>query len=330
MSDSGNNFLNFAFCHRNNVPGKDIYVMSEGMIFSIHRFALHDGPGIRTTVFLKSCPLNCAWCHNPESISGKPEIAFFEERCTLCGSCVAVCPWEAHKIEGGLHSFNHALCDACGKCVEVCPSGALQKTGFVISAENLVREVIKDRAYFDESGGGLTLSGGEPMAQPDFTLEVLRLARANGIRTCLDTCGLAPTATFEKTLPFVDLYLFDYKHSDPLLHKKYTGSDNTLILKNLDFLLGSGARVHLRCPIIPGVNDNEAHIHSVIALEKQYPQLEKVTLLPYHNTARSKNHRYGYNGRLVENVAPDKKLIEKWQDQVDTASAERRQDEDRN
>jgi len=216
-----------------------------------------------------------------------------------------------------VHYFDHALCDACGKCVEACPSEALQKTGYAISPRSLVNEVVKDIPYYRESGGGLTLSGGEPMAQPEFTIEVLRSAREKGIHTCLDTCGLAATSAFEKTLSYVNLYLFDYKHSDPGLHKIYTGADNSLILKNLDFLLENNASVHLRCPIIPGVNDNEAHIKSIINLKKRRPALREVTLLPYHNTARSKNHRYGYNGRLVESNPSGNEQIENWQALID-------------
>ena len=293
--------------------------MSTGMIFSIHRFALHDGPGIRTSVFLKSCPLDCTWCHNPESVSAKKEIAFFQERCSLCGSCVTVCPDHAHIIRGEKHYLNHTLCDACGKCVEVCPSDALQKTGYTITVDDLMEEVFKDLHYFKASGGGLTLSGGEPLAQPGFTLELLNKAFEMGIHTCLDTCGMAATSVFEKTLPFVSLYLFDYKHSDPVLHKKYTGAENTLILENLDFLMKHKASVHLRCPVIPGVNDTEEHLQAVLGMKKRYPSLLAVTLLPYHNTARSKYHRYGYHNRFSEADSPDPAKIKLWQSMIDRA-----------
>ncbi len=293
--------------------------MQEGMIFAIHRFALNDGPGIRTTVFLKSCPLNCAWCHNPESISGKPEIAFFDEHCTLCGSCAEVCPHKAHSFIDGLHIFNHELCEACGQCVEVCPSDALRKTGYMISPDELIHEIQKDIPYFRESGGGLTLSGGEPLAQPEFTLDILRKARADGIHTCLDTCGLAPTSLFMKTLPLVNLYFFDYKHHDPDLHKAYTGVGNALILRNLDFLISHDASVHLRCPVIPGINDTDEHLQSILDLKKKYPSFRGITLLPYHNAARSKNHRYGYSLRFAEPNVPVGSLVEKWQAIIDGA-----------
>ncbi len=293
--------------------------MEKGLIFSIHRFALHDGPGIRTTVFLKSCPLNCAWCHNPESISGKPEVAYFDERCTLCGSCAAACPEHAHFLDGNVHLFDHSLCNACGNCVELCPSDALQMTGYMISAEEVMTEVIKDLPYYRSSGGGLTLSGGEPMAQPEFAISLLREATGHHIHTCLDTCGLVPTSVIEATLPFVSLYLFDYKLSDSQMHKKYTGAGNALILKNLDYLIKSHASVHLRCPVIPGVNDNEAHIASVLEIKKQYPSLSGITLLPYHNTARSKYHRYGYQGRFSDGSLQDTNRLTKWQTMIDQA-----------
>lgn len=277
--------------------------MTTGILFDLQRTSLHDGPGIRTAVFLKGCPLRCAWCHNPESQSRAMEISFRAEACVVCGECAQVCTHGAHVLAPAsdqrmTHTYDRALCDRCGECVPACLYDALKIAGQEMPVEDVMREVRKDMRFYQRSGGGLTITGGEPMLQPDFTAALLQAAKNEGIHTCVETCGWASQQAYERVLPDVDLFLFDFKATEPEVHRRLTGADNALILANLDFLYVNGASILLRCPLIPGVNDSPVHLAGIAALDRRYPNLLGIDLLPYHNIGNSKYARYGLTNPL--------------------------------
>ena len=242
-----------------------------GRVFDIQRFSIHDGPGIRTAVFFKGCPLRCVWCHNPESQRPRPELLFFAHRCTGCGRCAAIC------------AFTHtAQCAACGKCAAACRFGAREISGYEIGADEVLSKVLRDRAFYETSGGGVTLTGGEPLAQPDFASELLEKCKANGLHTAIETCGHAPWETLSRLLPYLDLVYFDIKGIDPALHKKNTGVSNERILANAARLKESGGNVIFRMPYIPGYNDGE------LAAVKDFTGAFPLQLMPYHATGEGK------------------------------------------
>ena len=284
-----------------------------GRIFDIQRFSVHDGPGIRTTVFLKGCPLRCAWCHNPEGISPRPQLAFDPRRCIGCGYCFRVCRRGAHRMAEGRHVLDRDVCAACGTCVAECYAEALEFIGREVSVADVMAEVRADRPFYETSGGGLTLSGGEPLAQIDFTEAVLRAAAAEGIHCCIETCGHAPWASFERVRPLVGLFLFDWKETDPGRHKEFTGVTNELIAANLHALYAAGASILLRCPIIPGLNDRQDHFVGIASLCRQMPALLGVELLPYHRLGLGKTERLGTRaGASVDAAMPPREVVQDW------------------
>jgi pyruvate formate lyase activating enzyme len=243
--------------------------MITGRILHIQRLSTEDGPGIRTTVFFKGCPLHCAWCHNPESISFQLQTHWYANRCIGCNTCVETCPNDCLTMnESGLQ-IDRESCEACGKCVEACPSGAREMLGMTMTVEEVLSELLKDRAFYEKSGGGVTLSGGEPTFQPDFTEALLRGLKEREISTALDTCGLTAAHTFDRLLPYTDLILFDMKLLDQGLHRTFTGVGNQQILENMAYLRNSiqsqSRRIDLwiRTPLIPGVTDTDENLLAI-------------------------------------------------------------------
>lgn len=284
-----------------------------GLVFNIMRFALHDGPGIRTTVFLKGCPLRCWWCHNPESQSAEPEVVHFQERCVRCGECVRACALDALELVGegdegaggawlpagarGQIVLDTGRCDACGDCAEACPAGARQLAGRHMSVGEVLAEVARDQVFFDQSGGGVTVSGGEPLMQADFTESLLAACKARRLRTALDTCGLAHPSVLERVRPHVDLFLYDLKLMDTAAHLRYTGAKNDLILANLALLAEAGSEVIVRMPVIPGVNDDEDNLDRLAGFMTAHG-LRDLDLLPYHRIASDKYRRLHLTWRM--------------------------------
>ena len=268
----------------------------KGFVFNIMRFCVHDGPGIRTTVFFKGCPLDCWWCHNPESRSSSPEMMYSSDRCMRCGSCVEACP--NHAIAwNDAPVWDRALCRLCGDCVEACPTGARQIVGRWMTVEEVLEEVKRDTAFFDESDGGVTLSGGEPLMQPEFVESLLRACRANGIHTAIETCGVTARNTLLRISELTDLFLFDLKLMDPAKHREYTGAANDFILANLQALVKKGAATIVRIPLIPGVNDDCENIDSAVEFLSSIG-IHRVDLLPYHEIGIEKYKRLGVEYRL--------------------------------
>jgi len=284
-----------------------------GAIFDIQRFSIHDGPGIRTTVFFKGCPLNCIWCHNPEGISRAPLLSFRPALCIGCGFCFRTCPAGCHRMEGGKHLFDRERCEACGRCAAECYPGALELVGREESAAEIMREVLRDKAFYDNSGGGLTLSGGEPLMQPDFAFELLCAARDAGLHCCVETCGFAARAALDLVRPKTDLFLFDVKETDRARHAELTGKPNDRILANLRHLHGTGADIILRLPIIPGVNDRPEHFKGIAALARDLPGLKGVEIMPYHQLGENKVGRFGLDqSRRAKASAPEPGVVEGW------------------
>ncbi len=289
--------------------------MVSGIIFDIQKFSFHDGPGIRTTVFMKGCPLDCVWCHNPESRRDVPEVLFDAEKCSYCRRCVTVCPNMCHKIKGGKHLFDRGVCSGCGLCAAICFSDALELCGVVKSADEVMAEVMRDKPFYDNSGGGMTLSGGEPMAQFGFTKELLKLGKENGLHICMETCGFAPWKEYEEIMSSGDRFLFDIKTADKEKHLKFTGQDNTIILQNLQNLNEHGAKIHLRCPLIEGVNDSDAELRGIGKLANSLSNVREVDIEPYHPLGIQKAKRLGI-GDMFEGGFTPQTVCDKWVDVI--------------
>lgn len=289
-------------------------------VFNIQKFCVNDGPGIRTTVFLKGCMLNCLWCHNPESKSTKPQVMLNESRCIGCGACMKKCPNGLHNFDGRVHNFNRSECTVCGKCAESCV-GALEICGKEMTVDEIMIEVMKDAAFYKNSGGGITVSGGEPLAHPQFTLTLLKAAKEAGLHTCIETCGYAKWEDIEAISAYVDIFLWDVKETDSSLHKKYTGVPNERILDNLRRLSGIGASIVLRCPIIPGYNDRAEHLTAIGELATELDGVDHIEVEPYHSLGSHKCTELGYEYKLSDVESPENDTVNAWIDTISSATS---------
>lgn len=280
-------------------------------IISIQRFSVHDGDGIRTTVFFKGCCLNCWWCHNPESQSFAPQVMIHPEKCTGCGACEKRCPEHAIHMEACRQYTDRSACSACGSCVDDCVNNAREIIGKEYTIRELVEEVDKDYMFYEESFGGVTLSGGEVMAQDmDYIEVLLKKLKRRGYHITIDTCGYAPQKNFERIIRYVDTFLYDLKLMDSEKHKKYMGQGNELIHSNLRYLNNHGARICIRIPVIGGVNDTDEEMGAIIEYLKEGFFVARVDLLPYHDIAGSKYESLGMEYKGTDFTIPSKERME--------------------
>lgn len=284
---------------------------TEGIIFGIQRFSIHDGPGIRTTLFLKGCNVNCLWCHNPEGIPVQQLLSYNASKCTGCRGCASVCPAGVHSFSGSEHTVDREKCLFCGKCVDICPAEALEVMGERVTAGDITEQLMRDRKFF-EDGGGVTLSGGEALLQKDFVLAVASGLKEQGVHIALETNGALPWKHYEEVMPYIDIFLVDYKVTDPQVYKKYVGGSNAMVEENICRLHDSGKKVRVRCPIIPGVNDTEDHFRKIAELTVKMSDLEGAEILPYHKLGVSKAARVGLKTEEFE--MPSNETVREWKD----------------
>ena len=285
--------------------------MHEGIVFDIKRYAIHDGPGIRTTVFFKGCPMHCRWCHNPEGIRKEAEIVFRENLCKQCNDCLTACP------EGAIISKNHTKivemdkCTLCGSCTQVCYAGALEIIGKRMTVGEVMNEITKDAVFFEESGGGATFSGGEPLLQFPFLLALLEACKKRNLHTTVDTSGYCSYDELEAIRGVVDLFLYDLKTMDDSLHVHYTGVSNTLILENLQKLSFCKKPIIVRVPLIPGINDSATQLETMAKFLLPYPSIKEIHLLPYHPWGRAKFDRLFQPDFIIEDFSKSEKSAER-------------------
>ena len=268
-----------------------------GIITDLKRFAIHDGDGIRTTVFFKGCPLRCIWCHNPEGLSAKPQLAYYAHKCVGCGECARVCPSQAHIMTNQAHVYDRHLCIGCGKCAKACLGDALTFYGKEMTVDELLPLLLEDKAFYENSGGGVTLSGGECLMQADFCAELLKRLKENGIHTAVDTCGSIPENALDTVMPYTDVFLYDIKAYDGEIHTKCTGRSNQQILKNLKYLDECGKNIEIRIPYVPGYNADQ--VEKIAYFLSDLKHVTKIRVLAYHNYAGSK-----YAALNIENTLP--------------------------
>ena len=278
--------------------------MTTGTIFDIKKFAIHDGPGLRTTVFFKGCPLACWACHNPEGKEKRKDLFVREERCTLCGDCLEVCEPGSISLEGGKLRVDRSTCTLCGLCIDVCLPGALAVAGRKVSVREVMQEIERDVVFYDQSGGGVTFSGGEPLSQPEFLLELMNECRGRDISIVVDTSGFAPLDLVEAVAKLTDMFLYDLKLVDAKRHEEFTGSSNETILENLKWLSANGPPVVVRVPLFSGINDDEENIKALGSFVAGLPNDHSIDLLPYHCTGVDKYKRLDHAYKMGESVPP--------------------------
>lgn len=296
-------------------------ISQRATIFDIQSFSLHDGPGIRTTVFFKGCPLSCLWCHNPESNAARPQLMFHSKLCTGCMQCVPACRQGVHQViehEGNrMHVVDAGLCIGSGDCIKVCCYDALTLVGSLMTVDEVIDRVSKDLRYFALKGGqgGVTFSGGEPMLHVPFIKALV--SRMPGVNFCMETSGYAPRESFEEVLPCIDLFLFDYKMTSPSLHTQFCGKDNALILENLDYLYESGKPIVLRLPLIPTINDSADHFDGIASLLRRYPKILRAEVMPYHVFGLGKSEELGKEiPSLLPKTDASQSLVQTWLEEL--------------
>lgn len=285
------------------IPDSEI----RGVVFDIQRYSIHDGPGIRTTVFLKGCPLRCAWCQNPESQQKEPEILLNKGNCTGCGRCITVCIAEANSLADGRVEVDRRQCLRCGKCVAACPNDARRLSGKVMSVTKVVKEVLRDKKFYETSGGGVTLSGGEATFQHDFARAILKECKDHGLHTVLETCGYASWAVMERVLQYADMVLYDVKHTNESAHRRGTGMENRIILENAERIAQCRPML-VRMPLIPGFNDSEETVRQVTLFVGSLSRKVEMELLAYNPLGEGKYERLGKD-RIEHKEVQDESYI---------------------
>ncbi|MEJ2111528.1 MAG: glycyl-radical enzyme activating protein [Acidobacteriota bacterium] len=281
------------------------------VVTNIQGFSIHDGPGIRTVVFFKGCPLTCRWCANPECLSTDPQIGFLKTLCTECGTCFDICPEDAIRKENGVHRIDYSRCTACGDCLDKCSYGALVRYGESKTVADVWDAVRRDKLFYDSSGGGVTVSGGEPLLRADFVRDLFALCRKERIDTCIETCGMAGREALIEVIPVTDHFLFDLKHMDPDIHRKYTGQSNAQVLENARYLLESDIDVVFRQPLIPGINDSIENIEATSMFLTSLGRTDiRLELMPYHRMGWSKYGALDMKYPMEETAAAVDEMVE--------------------
>ncbi|MBN2041430.1 MAG: glycyl-radical enzyme activating protein [Spirochaetes bacterium] len=285
--------------------------MNSAVITNIQGYSIHDGPGIRTVVFFKGCPLSCEWCANPECISRKPQMGFIESLCKKCGKCLEACPENAIRLNEGEFRIDYLKCTVCGKCEEACVYDAIVRYGGLMTVNEVWDAVRRDRMFYDSSGGGVTVSGGEPLLYAEFVHQLFDFCREEKINTCVETCGFVDPDAILEVIPVSDFFLFDIKHMDSVLHKKYTGQSNNRILENAELLIKHNADVMFRLPLVPGINDSETNIKATSEFLKGLGEKAlKLQLMPYHRMGQGKYKALDMVYHMEQIPAMDNEAIE--------------------